>query len=252
MARPDGRVGGAVERDLGEPRPSVTPTAVDYQPVQELDRGAEQCPADPDHQRAWPLQLSGLQAGVAPRVADRLAPTGGEQVDEIAIERLHDALGYEPLVYRARLIVAVAPPAQQPMTVLGVLRRGAERAAQEDLAQRQAGELHTVGRICEEALDLTAQLWAHALVGVDLEHPVPGRMIDCDVALSGEAQPGLFDDACARGPRDLDRRVGRARVHEHDLVAEANAGKAVGEALLLGAGNDASRQPRRRQLVSGR
>jgi len=57
------------------------------------------------------------------------------------------------------------------VAVLRVLRRGAERAPQEDLTQGQAREVHAVRRVGEEALDLAAALIKLSRLG-PVEPPV--------------------------------------------------------------------------------
>lgn len=63
------------------------------------------------------------------------------------------------------------------------------------------------------------------LVGVQIDQPVAARGVERHVACLGE-RPGplALDDRGAEGPGDLDRRVGRARVDEHDLIDRPSDG----------------------------
>ncbi len=83
------------------------------------------------------------------------------------------------------------------------------------------------------------------LVGVQVHEPVPVRRVEGHVARLGEGpRPLALDDARAEGARDLDRRVGRARVHDHDLVDRpGDRGQAARQHLLLVAHDHAQAQP---------
>ncbi len=185
------------------------------------------------------MQLAGLQAGIAPGVSQRLAPASGEQMQQIGGEGVHRPTRQQTLVNRAALVVAVGAAEQQPVAVLGVLGRGTERTAEQQVAQGNAPQLDPGGRRSQKRFDLRPQRSADPLVGIDLDHPVAARILESDVALCGKAQPWLLHHTRPRGPRDLHGLIDRARVDHDDLVAEGNAGQACGQTLGLVAGDDA-------------
>ena len=130
------------------------------------------------------------------------------------------------------------------MAVLGVLRRCPEVVPDENFAPRHAAHVDADRHMDQEALDLGAEDEADAFVGVELEHPVAVRMIERDVALGGEAEPWLLDHERPGGSRDLAGTVGRARVHDHQLLSECHAGEAVRQRVLLVVDDHADRQSR--------
>ncbi len=83
------------------------------------------------------------------------------------------------------------------------------------------------------------------LIGVQVHQPIAAGGIEGHVArVSERPRPLPLDDVRSKGPRDLDRRVGGTRVHDHDLVDHPrHRPQALRQRLLLIAHDHAQAQP---------
>ena len=92
------------------------------------------------------------------------------------------------------------------------------------------------------------------LVGVEVDQPVAGRGLEGDVARVGErARPLAFDHLRAERAGDLDRRVGRAGVDDHDLIdGVGDRRQAARQHLLLVAHDHAQAQPQAARRLGAR
>jgi hypothetical protein len=90
--------------------------------------------------------------------------------------------------------------------------------------------------------DLRAQLVAHALIGIQAQHPVVPRRIDRELLLRAVAGPVALDDARTQAGGEFPGRIMGVRVHDHDLVAEAQRAQACLDAIRLVERDNAGRQ----------
>ena len=104
-----------------------------------------------------------------------------------------------------------------------------------------AGEARKVR--CAERFDLTAQLFAHTLVGVETQYPVVAGALHCKLLLRPITGPVAFDHACAQPRGQLTCGVRGVRVHDNDLVAEAYGLQTRLDPIGFVVGDDAGRQP---------
>ena len=78
----------------------------------------------------------------------------------------------------------------------------------------------------ELAFDGDAPGIGQVFVRIQQQDPVAGRELDRRLLLRTIAGKGLGFDARAMPARDLEGGIGRARIQQHDLVAEPQAGQA--------------------------
>ncbi len=232
-SRPDEHVGADVEGDLEQAAPSVAPAAVHDDAVDELRSGSQHHALHVAERRGRGRDVGALEGGIAPHVGERLAQRSGELVLEVALEDQRSRAQLEALVHPARLVVAVGASPEQPRAIGGVLRRRPQQAAEEAVPQGEHGHVGAGGGRCQKREDALAQRCRHALVGIDLEHPVPARGVQRDVALDGETRPRVLDHPRPGGEGELGGAVARAAVDDDHLVAERDALERRRQALLL-------------------
>jgi len=90
--------------------------------------------------------------------------------------------------------------------------------------------------------NLRAQRRAHALVGVEAQHPVVACRIDGELLLRAVTRPVALDDPRSEGGRELARAVGGMRIDHDDFVAEADRTQAGFDTLGFVEGDNACRQ----------
>src|SRR6185503_19822671 len=88
---------------------------------------------------------------------------------------------------------------------------------------RDGEAVHLAGHGGQRTPDLGRELVAHALVGVEVEHPFAGRRVERELLLDPIARPRIVHDARGVLPGDLRGGVARAAVDHDDLVAPGDA-----------------------------
>jgi len=163
---------------------------------------------------------------------------GGNSNTIAIVDGIKKAVG--DLLVQASLEAVLGPVAEHAQRV--VHHRGPVLRVTGVVGLRQVERL-TPGAPRQRAQQLCVLAHEH-LVGVEVQQPVSARCIERHVArLRERACPRVLDNARSDRPRQLDRRIGRARVDDHDLIDRAgDRRQAAREHLLLVAHDHAQAQ----------
>ena len=153
---------------------------------------------------------------------------------------------------------SVAP--KQAHIVIGIPAAAAPPALQEKHQARHgiAGISSRVTR--QSVVDLAAQFRRDALIGIDKDHPILGRLRMSKGFLIAVSRPCPLDHPVRVAPANLQSSVRAKGVHDHDFVAPAQAFKACANVFFFveanhDGGNSCSRnsaivRARNAQLIS--
>ena len=206
-----------------------------------LTRGNQQGAAE----RAVPVHV--LDVGFQRRVG---------VVDQVVIERGAHAVEGDGLVDGAILELrrrgeVGGGAAEEAQFRIGIKAAVLDPAAEEEIA---AAEVVGVGgRVRgQQVLDLSLELGAEFLIGVEREDPGSGALGDGGVLGYGEALPGFVEHLGVERAGDFDGAVGGGGVENDDLVGKLDAGQSAREIRLLILGDDGDGESlRRRQSSQG-
>ena len=130
---------------------------------------------------------------------------------------------------------------EQSQLGIGIVAAVAHPAAEEEIAAAQMKGIE--GRVGgKQGPKLGLQVRRELFVGVEGENPGAAALGNGEVLLTGEAAPGLREDAGLEVAGDLKCAIGRAGVDDDDVVREANAGKGAREIGFFVEGDDGDRE----------
>lgn len=97
--------------------------------------------------------------------------------------------------------------------------------------------------VLEEGADLGGEFGGDDFVGVDVEEPGVGAVVEGAVDLSAVAAPGLVEDGGAEATGDVEGGVGGTGVDEDDLVGPGDGFEGARNVLGFVHGNDGDGEP---------
>jgi len=173
------------------------------------------------------------------------AVDGGQLVGDVPIDGVEDRLRelHHPAVH-FQLVVRFnsAPPSpsptDQPDLAVGIPAAVANPTPEIEGQPGHGKARHIRRRGCERRPDLGLQPFGEGFIGVEAEHPLAPRLLQCELFLGRIAQPRVIDDGGPPAAAEGLSAVGAARIHHHDFVGEGNTLQQPFDAVHLVLGND--------------
>src|SRR5581483_11398044 len=171
------------------------------------------------------------------QMMQRMAEPAHGAVDDNFFVRIGAAPGGALAPKQAHVVIGI--PAAAPPPAVEIINQARHRVA---------GVAPAVAR--KRVFDFALQLGAHPLVGVDQKHPAAARLGMGEGFLIAIARPRPLDEFHRVLAAYLRRAIGAEGVHDHDLVAPAEAFQTGADAVfLVEADHDGGN--RRRGLILG-